>query len=80
MSTHSPFTSVNSKQWAPEQGIPPVTASRWFSSGTLPVPARRVGHLILGDAPAPPGRRAAAHRAARAMAALQHDGPQGCPT
>src|SRR5579875_272742 len=26
------------------------------------------------------GRRAAAHRVARAMAALQHDGPQGCPT
>ncbi len=52
VSTHSPFTSVNSKQWAPEQGIPPVTASRCFPSGTLPVPARRVGHLIPGNAPA----------------------------
>ncbi len=30
-----------------QQGIPPVTASRCFPSGTLPVPARRVGHLIL---------------------------------
>src|SRR5579875_751809 len=39
VSTHSPFTSVNSKQWARQQGIPPVTASRCFSSGTPPVPA-----------------------------------------
>ncbi len=28
--THSPFTSVNSKQWERQQGIPPVTASRCF--------------------------------------------------
>jgi len=50
--THSPFTPVNLKQWAREQGIHPVTAYRWFQSGKLPVPARRVGHLIPGDAPA----------------------------
>ncbi|HLH67555.1 MAG TPA: IS607 family transposase, partial [Candidatus Dormibacteraeota bacterium] len=43
---------MNLKQWAREQGIHPVTAYRWFQSGKLPVPARRVGHLILVDAPA----------------------------
>jgi len=43
---------MNLKQWAREQGIHPVTAYRWFRSGKLPVPARRVGHLILVDAPA----------------------------
>src|SRR5579875_1553181 len=43
---------INLKQWAREQGIHPVTAYRWFQSGKLPVPARRVGHLILVDAPA----------------------------
>src|SRR5579875_92468 len=45
---------MNLKQWAREQGIHPVTAYRWFRSGKLPVPARRVGHLILVDAPARP--------------------------
>src|SRR5579875_3390121 len=45
---------MNLKQWAREQGIHPVTAYRWFQSGKLPVPARRVGHLILVDAPARP--------------------------
>ena len=33
------------------QGIHPVTAYRWFRDGKLPVPARRVGGLILVDAP-----------------------------
>ncbi len=45
---------MNLKQRAREQGIHPVTAYRWFQSGKLPVPARRVGHLILVDAPARP--------------------------
>ncbi len=32
------------------QGIHPQTAYRWFREGTLPVPARQVGRLILvGD-------------------------------
>jgi len=35
-----------------EQGVHPVTAYRWFREGKLPVPARRVGRLILVD-PAP---------------------------
>ena len=48
VSTRSPFTSASSRQWAGEQGLHPVTASRWLHSGTPPVPARRVGHLILG--------------------------------
>jgi putative resolvase len=37
------------KEWAREQGVHPVTAYRWFREGKLPVPARRVGRLILVD-------------------------------
>ncbi len=33
------------------QGIHPVTAYRMLRDGKLPVPARRVGGLILVDAP-----------------------------
>ena len=33
------------------QSIHPVTAYQWFRDGKLPVPARRVGGLILVDAP-----------------------------
>ena len=29
------------------QGVHPVTAYRWFREGKLPVPARKVGRLIL---------------------------------
>ncbi|MHB1523515.1 MAG: IS607 family transposase [Candidatus Dormibacteria bacterium] len=42
---------MNLKEWARVQGIHPVTAYRWFRDGKLPVPARRVGGLILVDAP-----------------------------
>lgn len=42
------------KEWARQQGIHPVTAYRWFRDGKLPVPAHRVGGLILIDAPAEP--------------------------
>ena len=38
------------KEWARGQGIHPVTAYRWFRDGKLPVPAHRVGGLILVDA------------------------------
>ncbi|MFF5206066.1 IS607 family transposase [Streptosporangium sp. NPDC000396] len=38
------------KEWATAQGVHPITAYRWFREGTLPVPARKVGRLILvGD-------------------------------
>jgi len=41
---------VNLKRWAERQGVSYATARRWFEAGTLPVPARRVGRLILvGD-------------------------------
>jgi predicted site-specific integrase-resolvase len=49
---------VNLKEWAAREGVSYVTARRWFSSGKLPVPARKVGGLILvGDqaAAAPTG-------------------------
>jgi predicted site-specific integrase-resolvase len=50
---------VNLKEWAAREGVHHVTAYRWFREGKLPVPARRVGRLILVDPaatePAPPG-------------------------
>ncbi|MFF4985679.1 IS607 family transposase [Streptosporangium saharense] len=46
---------MNLKEWAKAQGVHPITAYRWYREGTLPVPARKVGRLILvGDVdPAP---------------------------
>ena len=46
---------MNLKQWADAQGVSYVTARRWFNAGTLPVPARRVGGLILIGEPVRPG-------------------------
>jgi predicted site-specific integrase-resolvase len=40
---------MNLAEWAESQGIARVTAYRWFRAGTLPVPARKVGGLILVD-------------------------------
>jgi len=42
---------VNLKEWAVANGVHPVTAYRWFREGKLPVPATRVGGLILIDQP-----------------------------
>jgi predicted site-specific integrase-resolvase len=45
---------VHLKQWAIRQGVSYTTARRWFAAGKLPVPARRVGGLILvGEPPGP---------------------------
>ena len=53
---------MNLAEWAQSQHIHPQTAYRWFRQGRLPVPARRVGGLIMvGDldsAPPPSGRTA----------------------
>ena len=45
---------MNLAEWAESQGIARVTAYRWFREGRLPVPARKVGGLILVDSPATP--------------------------
>jgi predicted site-specific integrase-resolvase len=37
--------------WVERYGVARVTAHRWFRVGFLPVPARRVGRLILVDVP-----------------------------
>ncbi len=42
---------MNLAEWAESQGIARVTACRWFRAGELPVPARKVGGLILVDTP-----------------------------
>jgi predicted site-specific integrase-resolvase len=47
---------VNLKEWAAREGVAYVTARRWFADGKLPVPARKVGGLILvGNEAAPEG-------------------------
>jgi predicted site-specific integrase-resolvase len=49
---------VNLKEWAEREGVAYVTARRWFAAGKLPVPARKVGGLILvgeGAGAAPEG-------------------------
>jgi len=38
---------VNLADWAESVGVSRHTAYRWFREGTLPVPAERVGRLIL---------------------------------
>ncbi|HEY5303214.1 MAG TPA: IS607 family transposase [Acidimicrobiales bacterium] len=41
---------MNLSEWANVQGVHPQTAYRWFRQGTLPIPARKMGRLILvGD-------------------------------
>jgi len=46
---------VNLKEWAEAQGVAYVTARRWHAAGLLPVPARKVGGLILvGEPDGPP--------------------------
>ncbi|MDY6871542.1 MAG: IS607 family transposase [Actinomycetota bacterium] len=37
--------------WAERNGVAWVTAYRWFRAGMLPVPARKVGRLIVVDEP-----------------------------
>lgn len=43
---------MNLAGWAEPNGVARVTGYRWFRVGLLPVPARRVGRLILVDEPA----------------------------
>ena len=38
---------MNLSEWADRVGVSKFTAYRWFREGTLPVPAERVGRLIL---------------------------------
>jgi predicted site-specific integrase-resolvase len=41
---------MNLKEWAASQGVSYAVARKWYRAGTLPVPARRVGGLVLvGD-------------------------------
>ena len=43
---------MNLAVWAERNGVARVTAYRWFHAGLLPVPAQRVGRLILVNDPA----------------------------
>jgi predicted site-specific integrase-resolvase len=42
---------VNLAAWAECNGVARVSAYRWFRAGLFPVPARKVGRLILVDEP-----------------------------
>ena len=44
---------MNLSEWADRVGVSKFTAYRWFREGTLPVPAQRVGRLILVETPSP---------------------------
>jgi predicted site-specific integrase-resolvase len=44
--------SMDLAAWAKRNGVARVRAYRWFRAGLLPVPARRVGRLIVVDEPA----------------------------
>lgn len=49
---------MNLAAWAERNGVARVTAYSWFHAGLLPVPAQRVGRLILvNDAAAETARR-----------------------
>ena len=49
---------MNLAAWAERNGVVRVTAYRWFRAGLLPVPAQRVGRLILvNDSAAKTSRR-----------------------
>ena len=40
---------MNLSDWAAQVGVSKFTAYRWFREGSLPVPAQRVGRLIVVD-------------------------------
>ncbi|MHB8294928.1 MAG: IS607 family transposase [Acidimicrobiales bacterium] len=44
---------MNLSDWAKQVGVSKFTAYKWFQEGKLPVPAERVGRLILVSTPAP---------------------------
>lgn len=49
---------MNLREWALSQGVHPQTAYKWFREGKLPVPARKMGKLILvGDLADRPAQR-----------------------
>ena len=50
---------MNLTEWAHSQDIHVTTAYRWWREGTLPVPARKVGRLILVSTDTAAGPRAA---------------------
>jgi len=63
---------MNLREWALSQGIHPQTAYRWYRAGTLPVPARKVGQLILvGDLESQPSASKSAVIYARVSSADQ---------
>jgi predicted site-specific integrase-resolvase len=66
---------MNLAAWAERIGVARVTAYRWFRAGLLPVPARKVGRLILVDEPSgEAGRRGRTAVCARVSSTDQRAG------
>lgn len=64
---------MNLKEWAATQGISSETAYRWFHAGKLPVPARKIGGLILVDSPNPEAKKGSVVLYARVSSSDQKD-------
>ena len=62
---------VNLKEWAAANGVGYTTARRWYRDGLLPVPARKVGGLVLVDESTVPAGRPVAVVYARVSSADQ---------
>ncbi|WP_205446953.1 recombinase family protein [Candidatus Frankia alpina] len=60
---------MNLKEWAAAKGIGYTTARRWYRDGLLPVPARKIGGLVVVDAAVAPARQDAAVVYARVSSA-----------
>jgi hypothetical protein len=70
---------VNLTEWMHAQGIHVMTAYRWYREGTLPVPARKAGRLILVS-PGTVAGRAGPGRPVRGRAAgREGPGQVACP-
>jgi putative resolvase len=68
---------VNLTEWAQAQGIHVQTAYRWYREGTLPVPARKVGRLILVSPQTPAGSARKAESAGLYARVSSHDQKSG---
>ena len=66
---------MNLTEWAETQGTHKTTAYRWYRDGVLPVPARKVGRLILVNPEAAPS--AAGTRAGLYARVSSHDQKAG---
>ncbi len=68
---------VNLTEWKRTRGIHAQTARRWYRLGTLPVPARNAGRLVLASPQAAAGAARTAEGAGRYAGQLRPAGDRG---